>query len=376
MSELHMVQISRAEAKKRGLARYFVWAPCLAGHTSARLTINSACEVCSKEKRALAYWKNREENLKKQKARRDADENLPQKRRERAVRLDPTLLDRKAERERVARLREEARLAGADTYVSGVPCNSGHTGPRYTKTGKCVECNSILCAQKRERKIQADPEKLAAREARREAKRLADIKKAERAENSRKLREAGEARRTAMESGAATYSSEWPCRRGHVGLRYTSGGGCVQCAAIASASQQKKEYDALYFEKNKERILARAKAYNEKNREAVTAKVREWVKKNPEKRAAISKAYTHRRRAKEKAGDSTAALYAWEKAAKKVCYWCNKKCADNYHIDHYVPLSGGGLHVVDNLVIACPTCNLKKNAKDPYVFAASVGRLF
>jgi len=33
------------------------------------------------------------------------------------------------------------------------------------------------------------------------------------------------------------------------------------------------------------------------------------------------------------------------------------------------------LHVVENLVIACMTCNLEKHAKDPFDFAREKGRL-
>lgn len=43
------------------------------------------------------------------------------------------------------------------------------------------------------------------------------------------------------------------------------------------------------------------------------------------------------------------------------CYYCNKKVRDTYHVDHVVPLSQGGEDSPDNLVIACPECNLSKS---------------
>ncbi|WP_183000870.1 HNH endonuclease [Pseudomonas sp. UMC65] len=101
-----------------------------------------------------------------------------------------------------------------------------------------------------------------------------------------------------------------------------------------------------------------------------------WVIRNPEKRKTISKAYKARRRTQEANGDSTAAIHAWEMAAEKACYWCKDPCEEKYHVDHYEPLARGGRHVIANLVISCPGCNLKKNAKDPYAFAATFGRLF
>lgn len=101
-----------------------------------------------------------------------------------------------------------------------------------------------------------------------------------------------------------------------------------------------------------------------------------WRAKNPDKVRAIRFSYDARRRQQVLGGDSTREVHKWERAALKVCHWCGAQCLGDYHIDHYEPLSKGGKHAVANLVIACPRCNLKKNAKDPYEFAASLGRLF
>lgn len=118
------------------------------------------------------------------------------------------------------------------------------------------------------------------------------------------------------------------------------------------------------------------KEYRARDPELARQRAMAWRKRNPDKRASIMKAYKARRRCQEAGGDSTAAIHTWEMEAAKVCYWCAKPCADKYHLDHYEPLSRGGKHVIANMVIACPSCNLKKNAKDPYAFAASLGRLF
>src|SRR6266487_856548 len=47
------------------------------------------------------------------------------------------------------------------------------------------------------------------------------------------------------------------------------------------------------------------------------------------------------------------------------CYYCHKKLTE-YHIEHSVPLSRGGTNDISNLVVACPTCNLKKGNKLPH----------
>ena len=48
------------------------------------------------------------------------------------------------------------------------------------------------------------------------------------------------------------------------------------------------------------------------------------------------------------------------------CYFCatsliSEDGKNNYHIDHYVPLSFGGRNEISNLVLACPPCNLVKS---------------
>lgn len=136
-----------------------------------------------------------------------------------------------------------------------------------------------------------------------------------------------------------------------------------QKAHIEATKDQKRLYDIEY--------RARPEI-----REKMTKRARRWVKENPEKRAAVTRNYRDRRRAQEESGVSSADLAQWTADQKKVCYWCGKKCASDFHIDHYVPLSRGGPHELHNLVISCGPCNIRKNALDPYEFAQRVGRLF
>jgi 5-methylcytosine-specific restriction endonuclease McrA len=136
-----------------------------------------------------------------------------------------------------------------------------------------------------------------------------------------------------------------------------------QAAYIEATKERKRQYDKEYRRRPEvaDRLLSRAKR---------------WAKNNPEKRAAVVRNYRDKRRAQEESGVSTAELAEWTQRQKKVCYWCGGKCAEDFHVDHYVPLSKGGPHELENLVIACAPCNLRKNAKDPLEFAQEVGRLF
>jgi 5-methylcytosine-specific restriction endonuclease McrA len=55
-----------------------------------------------------------------------------------------------------------------------------------------------------------------------------------------------------------------------------------------------------------------------------------------------------------------------------VCSVCITGC---YHMDHINPISKGGEHVPGNIQLLCPSCNLRKNAKDPIKFMQERGFL-
>lgn len=46
------------------------------------------------------------------------------------------------------------------------------------------------------------------------------------------------------------------------------------------------------------------------------------------------------------------------------CAYCDKDISQiQYHVDHVLSLAVGGTNNVNNLALACPTCNLKAGAK-------------
>lgn len=183
-------------------------------------------------------------------------------------------------------------------------------------------------------------------------------------------------RQEAIKKGAVTFRGN-DCKSSHGGTRYIKSGQCVECIRVKQKTPEIRQYKKEYLAKNKDRFAAiRAQNYTADVRVAAIERAKKWARANPDKRRAIRATDKAKRRAVEKRGDSSAMISEWIKRTPKKCYWCNLKCAKKYHIDHYVPLAKGGRHEVTNLVIACPKCNLKKNAKDPYEFAASVGRLF
>lgn len=190
-----------------------------------------------------------------------------------------------------------------------------------------------------------------------------------------KFAERSKARQSALSSGEVRYVSNSVCPNGHVGERYTKDGRCCECTKQQSSSESKKEYDRKRYQEKKEEIKKSARERHAENPDYGRENAKRWAAKNKGKVSAIKKNYKAKRRAKESSGVSGAELNKWISEQKKVCYWCEKACSENYHIDHYQPLSKGGKHELYNLVVACETCNVRKNAKDPYQFAQEVGRL-
>lgn len=269
--------------------------------------------------------------------------------------------------------RKEAIERGEKFYYTGVMCQSGHDAQRFVRDGKCRECNRIACEnrflRKRDRTPGAWDTYWAEQERRQEARYHRSLAR------TRRERESS-ARKEAMINGDKQYLSATICPKGHIGYRYTSSASCAKCMHDFMSSEERKEYDRKYADENADAIKARSSAYLERNRARIYAAQRAWEKKNPEKVKATKHNYKIKRRAKESSGISTRELSDWACSQAKVCYWCLTKCENEYHIDHYVPLAKGGKHEIDNLVIACPTCNMRKNAKDPYEYANSLGRLF
>lgn len=105
-----------------------------------------------------------------------------------------------------------------------------------------------------------------------------------------------------------------------------------------------------------------------KNRERRRTYIREWKRRNP---GAVASHEMSRRAIKqwsEEDDDRINAIYALARSDESVaCYLCGRLTTSaERHVDHMRPLSRGGLHIADNLGIACKECNLKKGAKLEY----------
>src|SRR6266705_5616843 len=124
-------------------------------------------------------------------------------------------------------------------------------------------------------------------------------------------------------------------------------------------------YHKEYYIDRRDQTLEQMKQHYVMHNERIRARVRRY-EKTPQGRR-VARAHWHRYRAQKKAsiGTYTAQdIYEQHERQKGRCYWCHKKLVE-YHIDHVIPLSRGGSNAPDNLVLACPTCNMRKAARLP-----------
>ncbi len=163
---------------------------------------------------------------------------------------------------------------------------------------------------------------------------------------------------------------------------------------INGVYRQTPEYKAkhlaevkVYADNNVEKL----KEYRQKNSAKRTAKTIEWNRANKERRAAYMKKYQqmypekfqeaqfYRRTAITKATpEERLAIIEWIKAwrllKEVVCHWCHGKFSPKEcHSDHVLPLGKDGKHHLDNLVVACKTCNKTKGDMHPDDWIKKIG---
>lgn len=363
--------ISRPEAKSQGLRQYFTGKPCKHGHIAPKFVSNGACVVCAKG------WC--ENQRKKQGRSKKAVKEFPPERR--------SALDN-----------------GQATYHDGVPCKEGHVGEKYAKSGDCKECRKQYLrkwrAEKRAREFpdghkpwkECAPGNKVCVDCRQELPHSSFSPDSRASDGLQpKCLECNRTRRRERywqdpeteRAKQRDYHARNPHVTKEIGRRQREGANREKILAQKREEYRRNKQDPewqakqyQYRQLTKDQKREYDKEYVKANREKINEQARRWRENNPEKRRAICFNDAAKRRARKEGGPSSAEVAEWASGQNKVCYWCGTKCPDNYHVDHYVPLAKGGPHILENLVIACPSCNLRKNAKDPYEFAQERGRLF
>lgn len=202
-------------------------------------------------------------------------------------------------------------------------------------------------------------------------------------------------RQEAIAKNLKEYFTGKPCKYGHLVPKHTKNSTCIECQKIRISNWQarnkkicatnnrklylkQKQLGLTWYHKNKKAALEYNKKYRSVNRELIRSIQKSYVECHPEKRAETSRTSARNRRAKvlDAGGvhshNDVLSIYF---AQKGRCAYCKVKVGKKYHVDHIVPISKGGTNGRDNLQICCPTCNLRKNAKDPIEFAQELGFL-
>jgi 5-methylcytosine-specific restriction endonuclease McrA len=139
-------------------------------------------------------------------------------------------------------------------------------------------------------------------------------------------------------------------------------------------------------EHNRRRYLAdpgkarkRSAAWRLENLETAREAGTAWRKANPERTRAFSAAYRGRRRAAQEGAPvsrdpAILDFYQFANTATSApCVYCGLDPGPGLReVDHAIPISRGGAHSMDNLAIACKTCNKEKGSRTAQEYRTSL----
>ena len=150
----------------------------------------------------------------------------------------------------------------------------------------------------------------------------------------------------------------------------------------AENSEEMAEYARRYYQEHKSHLLALERQRREANPDTFRERDRAWRVANADKVNENSTRYRARRRGSSDVESGV----SWRTVAARdgmACTYCGIICdeQDGHHIlardganrwvcgptyptiDHVVPVSKGGAHTMANVVLACLTCNKRKGAR-------------
>jgi 5-methylcytosine-specific restriction endonuclease McrA len=141
----------------------------------------------------------------------------------------------------------------------------------------------------------------------------------------------------------------------------------------AQNREQENKRSRKWKQENKERCRVVNAAWNRNNRERAHQNATAWRKANPERNRDNQnrwrKENPDKQRAKEvrrRTAHRANGVYFISNAEIKrlyssPCFYCQD--TKDITLDHIIPISRGGSHSIGNLLPACRSCNLSKNAK-------------
>lgn len=146
--------------------------------------------------------------------------------------------------------------------------------------------------------------------------------------------------------------------------------------------QRKQEYKKRYRKENLQKILQKNREYREKNREKIKIFFREYRKKNKDLVAGRIKKYLLRfpeiameikARNRAKRRNAAKHLTKNQKKLNEQFFIMSKRLKEclniDWHVDHIIPIAGGGLHEPSNLMVVPAAINLKKGSRTDLDFS-------
>ena len=121
---------------------------------------------------------------------------------------------------------------------------------------------------------------------------------------------------------------------------------------------------------NPERYLEIQKAHKIKYKEQYSEYYKDWASRNRDKVNLKKHRYYARRRQQlgEVSPDIVDRLLV-EQSGR--CLYCNRELQE-YHLEHMIPVSRGGMHDDINLCLSCPSCNYRKKDKTAEEFQQQI----
>lgn len=131
-----------------------------------------------------------------------------------------------------------------------------------------------------------------------------------------------------------------------------------------------------HYANNAERLRAESRSRSPEDRMKRAERQRAYRVANPEKIRQMNRARVHTQRAAGKiTRDMVESLITLQRGCCAACRRPTVKDGKGFHLDHKVSLAAGGTNEFGNLQILCPSCNLKKNDRDPVEFMQERGYL-
>lgn len=198
-------------------------------------------------------------------------------------------------------------------------------------------------------------------------------------------------RLAARTSQASRYFTGLECIHGHVAERYTSTGQCTVCLAMHDKRYRTTkplaavERTRNWRLRNPRRVRELGAKYRQRNQASRELAQQRWRACHPHyhsewKRTNKGKvnSYTRNRRARIRGCNerySAADIEFLFTAQRGRCAACRRHLRPSFHVDHIIPLHGGGENGRGNLQLLCRRCNCEKNTKNPITFMQSKGML-